>query len=335
MTKCKNGRSRSGRSRAVRTSPEFAQRIVGVHGEAGRRWLDGLPATVSAFAERWGLAVGPAFEPLSYNYVAQATRADGTEAVLKLGVPNPLLSQEIAALQLYDGLGAVRLFEADPDKGALLLERLRPGTLLAELADDDEATLIAATTMQQLWRPLPDGHPFVPVARWAAGLERLRARFDGGTGPLRADLVDRAERLFAELLADMNEAVLLHGDLHHFNIVAAGRQPWLALDPHGAAGEPAYETGALLRNRFQHLATASERCRLQARRVALLAERLGLDRQRILAWGVAQAVLSAWWDIEDNTEGWGAAMICAEDLAALLRNRSGRQARARAGEVRS
>lgn len=335
MNERKNGRGAGSSSQPVRTSPEFEQRIAGVHGEAGLGWLQRLPDTVNTFAKRWGLAVGPAYEPLSYNYVAQAVRADGTEAVLKLGVPNPLLAQEVAALQLYDGRGAVRLLEADPDEGALLLERLRPGTLLAELVDDDAATLIAAETMQQLWRPLPDGHPFVPVARWAAGLQGMRLRFHGGTGPLRADLVELAEGLFAELLVDMDEVVLLHGDLHHFNIVAAEREPWLALDPHGAAGEPVYETGALLRNRFQHLATATARQRLQARRVALLAERLGLDRQRILSWGVAQAVLSAWWDIEDNAEGWGAAMMCAEDLAALLRNRSGRPARAGAGEVRS
>jgi streptomycin 6-kinase len=324
--KRKNGGSGGSGGQAARTSPEFEQRIIGVHGEAGRRWLQRLPETVNAYAGRWGLAVGPAFEPLSYNYVAQAVRSDGTDAVLKLGVANPLFTQEIAALQLYDGRGAVRLFEADADEGALLLERLQPGMPLSELADDDEATLIAAATMQQLWRPLPAGHPFVPVATWAAGLGRLRARFGGGTGPLRPDLVDRAEGLFAELLQDMDEAVLLHGDLHHTNIVSAQREPWLALDPQGAAGEPAYETGALLRNGFQHLPAAGERRRLQARRVALLAERLGLDRERILAWGVAQAVLSAWWDVEDNTEGWWSAMVCAEDLAALMQGGSSRPA---------
>lgn len=309
-------------SPATSLPPEFEQRIIGVHGEAGQQWLRSLAATMAAYARRWGLAVGPPFEPLSYNYVAPATRADGTAAVLKLGVPNPLLARETAALQLYDGRGAVRLLEADPGEGALLLERLQPGTSLSELADDDQGTIIAAATMRRLWRPLPAEHPFVPVSRWAAGLKRLRARFDGGTGPLPAELVSQAEGLFAELLQSMDAPVLLHGDLHHYNVVAAEREPWLALDPQGAAGEPAYETGALLRNRFEHLATAGERQHLQARRVAILVEQLGLDRERILAWGMAQAVLSAWWDLEDSTPGWRSAVVCAEDLAALMRRGS-------------
>jgi streptomycin 6-kinase len=309
---------------ATRTTPEFEQRIIGVHGEAGWRWLRSLPAKVRTYAVRWGLVVGPPFEPLSYNYVAPAVRNDGSEAVLKLGVPNPLLARETAALEYYDGRGAVRLLQVDVGDGALLLERLQPGTPLAELADDDQATIDAAATMQQLWRPLPAEHPFLPAATWARSLGRLRVRFDGGTGPLPADLVDRAEGLFAELLQGTGAPVLLHGDLHHFNIVAAEREPWLALDPHGAAGEPACETGALLRNRFEHLPTAGERRRLQARRVAILAERLGLDRQRVLAWGMAQAVLSAWWDVEDSTPGWQTAIACAEDLAALMQRSSAR-----------
>jgi streptomycin 6-kinase len=311
----------------MRTSPDFEQCIIGVHGQAGQRWLAHLPATVQEYAQRWGLAVGPPFEPLSYNYVAPALRNDATEAVLKLGVPNPLLAREVAALEFYNGHGAVRLIETDAGNGALLLERLHPGTLLAEIADDDQATKIAAETMERLWRPLPAEHPFVPVATWAAGLYRLRARFGGGTGPLPANLVDHAEGLFAELLQSMEAPVLLHGDLHHYNIVAAQQEPWLALDPQGAAGEPAYETGALLRNRFEHLATAGERRRLQARRVAILAERLRLDRERILAWGTAQAVLSAWWDVEDNTPGWRSAIMCAEDLAALMPHGSNRRPR--------
>lgn len=298
---------------------DFARRMVEVYGEAGAEWLRRLPSLVAACAQRWSLTVLPPFVPLSYNYVAPAVRAsDGNGVVLKLGVPNPELLTEIEALQLFDGRGSARLLDADAERGVLLLERLEPGMPLADLDDDARATSIAAGVMRQLWRPVPPEHPFPTVARWAAGLQRLRDRFEGGTGPLPARWVERAEALFAELLSTMSEQVLLHGDLHHWNILAAGRQPWLALDPKGVVGEPAYEVGALLRNPFPDILGVPQVERVMARRVDQLAEELGFDRARLVRWGVAQAVLAAWWTVEDHGHGWEADIAYVEILAALL-----------------
>jgi streptomycin 6-kinase len=233
----------------------FARTTLELHGAAGRVWLSRLPSIIADCAGRWSLSVLPPFEPLSYNYVAPAVRTAGADvgrasvdAVLKVGVPNHELLTEIEALRLYDGHGAARLLEADPDKGALLVERLKPGTPLSKLADDEQATSIAVQVMCQLWKPPPPEHSFPSVADWAAGLKRLRTRFGGGSGPLPAASVEAAEALFGDLIGSMAEPVLLHGDLHHQNILAADRQPWLAIDPKGLIGEPAYEVGALLRN---------------------------------------------------------------------------------------
>src|SRR6202040_3906156 len=143
---------------------------------------------------------------------------------------------------------AVRVLDSDRDCGIMLLERVEPGQTLASLADDEQATRVAAAMMRELRRPLPPEAPFPTVSHWADGLTELRKRFDGGTGPFPADLIDQAESLFRELLSSAEPSVMLHGDLHHFNILSARRQPWLAIDPKGLAGEPAYEVGALLRN---------------------------------------------------------------------------------------
>jgi streptomycin 6-kinase len=296
---------------------DLRRNVVGLYGQAGARWLDRLPSIVADCAARWSLTVGPPFEPLSYNLAAPAIRADGTRAVLKVGVPNPELVTEIAALRVFDGHGAVLLLAVDAERGALLLERIEPGRPLSSLPDDAEATAIAARVMRQLWRPVPAEHPFPTVHRWAAGLERMRRRFDGGCGPFPAPLVSMAETLFADLLASMAEPVLLHGDLHHQNILSARRRPWLALDPKGVVGEPAYEVGALLRNPVPRLLNHTQPGRLLARRVDQLAEALGFDRRRLWGWGVAQAVLAAWWSYEDATGGWARWIACAEHLAAV------------------
>ena len=301
----------------IHVPDSFANSIREVHGVAGEAWLQRLPGLIADRERRWSVTVGPPFLPLNYNYVAPAIQADGTEAVLKVGVPTAALTAEIEALRLFDGRGSVRLLDADPDWGVLLLEQLVPGMPLADLPDDDQATTIAAQVMRQLWRPLPTAHRFPSVADWAKGLGTLRGRYGGATGPLPAALVDQAEALFAELIGSMREPVLLHGDLHHDNILAAERQPWLAIDPKGLVGEPEYEVGALLRNPMPGLLAMPHVDRVLARRLDILSETLGFDRERLRAWGLAQAVLAAWWSIEDHGQGWETWIACAELLDGL------------------
>lgn len=278
----------------------FVRTITGLFEARGAAWLERLPTLIAECEARWSLQVGAPFV-LSYNYVAPATRADGTEIVLKLGVPNPELHSEIEALRIYNGRGIAHMFYGNSEEGILLLERLRPGSMLSELEDDEAATAIAANVMRQLWQPAPAEHQFPTIAKWARGLDRLRAEFAGGTGPFPPKLVEQAEALFAELIASMGEPVLLHGDLHHFNILTAEREPWLAIDPKGIVGEPAYEVGALLRNPNQEIATNPK---ILARRIDQLSAELTIDRARIIGWGLAQAVLSSWWDYEDLGYGW-------------------------------
>ena len=296
------------------TVDHFRRTIIEIHGKSGAEWLSRLPGVISDCERRWSLTAQPPFGNLSYNYVAPARRSDGAPTVLKLGVPNREFRTEIEALRLFDGDGSVCMLDAEADQGCLLLEYLKPGTPLSDVEDDSTASSIAARVMRQLWRPAPPGHSFPSVADWASGLERLRQRFGGTSGPLPQSLVEEAEGRFAELLSSMETPVLLHGDLHHGNILAAERQPWLAIDPKGVVGEPAYEVGALLRNIEPRLTAETPPVRILERRVHQLSEELGFDRERLRAWGLAQAVLSAWWSIEDHGRGWEWAISCAQLL---------------------
>lgn len=295
----------------------FARHMAELDAELGPVWVAHLPELVAELTERWDLEVGTPFAPLTFNWVAPARRADGTRAVLKLGLPGSDIVHELAALQCFDGHGMVRLLEADPARHAMLLERLEPGAMLDRLADDEEATRIAARVMRALWTSAPAEHSFPTTAGWGRGFERLRARFEDGTGPLPRRLVEEAETLFRELTASQAEPVLLHGDLHHMNILRAERAPWLAIDPKGVVGEPAYETGALLRNPTPQVLDYPDPVQMTARRIAILSEELGFEQARIRGWALAQAVLSAWWSIEDEGYGWEGAITMAGWFAAL------------------
>lgn len=301
----------------LKIPPDFARRMAEMFGDDGRRWLARLPAWLDDYAQRWSLRLLPPFAELSYNYVLPVIQANGETAVLKIGYPRPELTREIAALRLYNGRGMVNLLAADPPGGAMLLEQAQPGTMLLDWHDDEAATRVAAQVMAELWRPLPADHTFQPVTDWLDGLAALRREFAGGSGPFPSRLVVLAEKLSADLLATAAAPVLLHGDLHHYNILAAQRQPWLAIDPKGVYGEPAYDVGAWLRNPLD-LLQWPQLGQLLAQRVAIFSEMLSLDRQRLVGWGVAQAVLSAWWSYEDHGQGWETAVTCAERLAELL-----------------
>ncbi len=300
--------------------PAYFLRIVqATFGADGSVWLDQLAGIISACEERWSLIVEPPFPNLSYNFAAPARQKDGTDVVLKIGVPRAEIEREIEALRFYDGQGSVRLVNAVPEQGILLLERLQPGKMLAALSpdEDDEATAIAAGVMSQLWRPLGPDHPFKMIEKWFEGLARLRNEFNGGCGPFPVQLVETAEALYAELSQSAEAPVLLHGDLHHYNILSAKRAHWLAIDPKGVAGEAAYEAGALLRNPLDVTLWPDLEHTLE-RRIAILAELLDFDRQRIAGWGMAQAVLSAWWSYEDSDSEWWGVLPVAEALARYL-----------------
>lgn len=255
---------------------------------------------------------------MSYNYVAPATAVDGERVVVKAGVPTRELANEITTLRLFGGRGAVRLIEADAESGLILLERIVPGELLLTVEDDDAATKVLADVLQRLGPTAPPDHRLPSVRDWFGGFARLRNKYGGATGPLPEGAVDRAEKLVAELLDSMSDVVVLHGDLHHWNILSAEREPWLAIDPQGVIGEREYEVGAWLRNPFPQVANMPGFSRMTSRRVDILAERLGCQRARLLGWGYCQAVLSAVWSLEDGLDDWHGDLVCADRIAALL-----------------
>lgn len=250
-------------------------------------WRAGLDARAAAIAEAWSLPHGPV---LADTPTARLVAA-GPFHVLKLAPPGQGLDAEIAALEAMRQRGAVALLRADAAAGALLLARARPGETLLGLArrDDDAATRIAAGLIARLPCPPPAGALFAAAAGWSRALA-------AGAGVLPAAMLDRAAGLLRDLAGSAPPPLLLHGDLHHANILRHG-DGWVAIDPKGLLGEPAAEAACLLRNPADPglLSRAP-------RRVAIIAETAGLDRARVLGWGYAGAVIAACWAVEDGTD---------------------------------
>jgi len=299
----------------------YASKIFEVHGQAGVDWLSRLPSILDYCCQTWSLELKKPYPNLSYNYVAPGIRSDGLRVVFKAGVlrdgsPDKELVTEHDALRHFGGSGMVNLLDADLTLGVLLLEQLIPGHSLRVVMADERATLIAAEVMSQLWKEPPGRHEFLTITDWAAGLERLKKHFDGGYGPFPSGLVKKAKEFFLELLQSSTREVLLHGDLHHDNILQGERSPWLGIDPKGVIGEPGYEVGAFLRN-ISSQGDEKDLANRLARTIDQFSEYLGLDRQRIIKWGFAQSVLSAWWSYEDNEHPWENGLAWAKRFERL------------------
>ena len=284
--------------------------------ETGPGWLEELPRLVSAALDRWELTFERVIEPGGQvSLVVYVLRADGSPAVLKLGLPSSESDQEHAALAHWDGRGAVRLLASAPADGALLLERLHGEVPLRSLAEG-KAMLEAAGTLQRLWVSPPDNHPFTTVAeRAAAQAEGIRRR---STRPEAAELrplIDEALEAAAALLATEPEQLLLHGDFHHGNVLAADRTPWLAIDPKPLVGERAYDLAWLAQDRLDTLSGTPGPQSVARRRLQHLSDAVDVDRERLRGWTLFRTVSAGLWSLDVGDDG--AAELYLE-FAAML-----------------
>ncbi|SDT79582.1 aminoglycoside phosphotransferase family protein [Actinoplanes derwentensis] len=326
----------------------FVRNVEECWGDGGRAWLAALPGIAAEMMREWELSPAGLL-PLSMNWVSRVRRADGSTAVLKLGVPEAgHLADEATALEWFAGCGAIEVLARDDLRGALLLEEARPGTQVRSLVPhrDEEATAALIQIMRRLHRPAPareehtgiepaglapTGHEpagTVPeggapgrvalpeLAGRSGAFERHLRRFPDG-GPVPRHLVVRAAGLFGELCASATGRVVLHGDLHHDNVLAAEREPWLAIDPHGVVGDPGYEVGALLYNP-DPAGTDDTVLDLAETRAEQLADGLGMPVERVLAWGFVKGVLSEVWTFEGDGVANTRALRLAERLLPLL-----------------
>jgi streptomycin 6-kinase len=288
--------------RAIPTA--LARNAVGVWGEDGRRWLEDLPRIIDDVLLRWSLRLEHPL-PMTFHWVAAVTARDGTPAVLKLAVPQAdHQPAEASALRAYAGRGAVRLLAQDPGYGALLLRRAVPGRMLRDLVPDrdEEATAITADVMGRLHAARVPDADVPPLEDARSSFVRYLTEHPHDT-PLPRRLVEHAVSLFDDLMASAPTSVLLHGDLHHDNVLSddSCASGWVAIDPHGWIGDPGFEIGALLYNPDPPR-RSDALLRLVPRRVDQLADLLGLTRDRVAAWGFVMGVMSEVWSTEDAAD---------------------------------
>jgi streptomycin 6-kinase len=271
---------------------EFAERIAGQHGDAGRAWLGELPAIVESHLDRWALVPdGPALHGY-VGMVLPVRRPDGSRAGLKVSWLDGDRCWEADALAAWGGRGAVRLLERDDAAGALLLEWLDPTRTVAGL-DRLAAAAVVGELCGRLAVPAPPGLPSLEetASRW---VEELPSAWERLGRPFDRRRLDAAVETCREL-GPRQPRRLLHGNLRFGHVLRAEREPWLAIDPNGMAGDPAYEVAPLLGQLCAGLAAEPDRRAAVRARLAAFTDGAGVDLERARRWAQAYLVDQALW----------------------------------------
>ncbi|MDR3550474.1 MAG: aminoglycoside phosphotransferase family protein [Candidatus Babeliales bacterium] len=274
------------------SSNSFERNNIDIWGDQGRSWLKALPSTVVALAKQWNLSNLKPIKNLSYNYVMTGIQG-AMPIALKIGCDQYEMQKEMEVLNAYDGNSCIRLIESNMAHNAILLELAIPGTsLLSFFPDADDAAIeYTIAIMKSLHAmPIPSDVGVPTVRNW------LKDLFEPPQVPHMYH-IHKAQKIAERLLATQStKDVLLHGDLHHGNILLSARG-WLAIDPKGVIGEPAFEVCAFIRNPYPEQLKPKE---LLAHRIELFAQGLAIDKQRLHEWLYVRVVLDACWSINEG-----------------------------------
>jgi streptomycin 6-kinase len=280
--------------------PDPVRRKAVAVGPEGERWLDGLDELVRSLAEGWALRVGDVLAGGSGALVAEAVDAAGDDVVLKVAIPDGLeghspFDEELRVLRLGDGQGYVRVLHADPERRAMVQERL--GRPLADLALPVEAQIDAiADTLGQAWRrPAADVglRTGADQATFLAGfVRRLWTELDRPCPPATIEVAER----FAgsrQAAFDPSSSVVVHGDAHATNVLEDPGDPdgrsFKLIDPDGMLSEPAHDLAVPLRDWTEEL-LAGDPAPVARAWCARLAERAGVEPGPIWEWAFLERV---------------------------------------------
>ncbi|ASN03872.1 aminoglycoside phosphotransferase family protein [Virgibacillus necropolis] len=292
----------------------FQEKIIGCFGDDGKDWLHTLEAKIQSYLKNWDLtSIGPVSN-LSYNYVLRVLDSEVKPCILKLGVPGFDFQNEVRTVHLYNGEGCAKLLKADSENGAILLDQLVPGTMLSEVEDESIVIRHYIKVWEAIRRPLPEGNSMPMISDWVTSITRYRASDQNGDSPISESILDLAERFFHELI-ETAEPELLHGDLHHENILYSERHGWMAIDPKGVGGDPYFDLISFL---FNHLHEKENPRALLKYRIEAFCEHLDLDRERLLKAAISMSTLSVCWSLEDNDPDWDKTYQCTKWLVEFM-----------------
>jgi len=261
-------------------------------------WLKRLPQLVAEAVERWSLELGDVSETAGTGLVCFATSA-GREVVLKIAYPHGEHFTGVEAMRVYGGRACVSVIDTAEAGSQLLMDRVLPGKHLYELENEEEEVCVVAGLIRRLQCPIPEQHELPEHTTWVENSLRHMAASKVTDELLPPVLVKAFEHTVADLEA-LRRPVVLHGDLHHENILQDATEGWVAIDPKGLTGDPALEIGRYIGQQLHRAEAAGGYRVLTDRRIELFARELGEPIERMRAAAAVDLIMCMGWELENE-----------------------------------
>lgn len=224
---------------------ERSRRLLGCK---AKEWFEVLPQLLSSCIMRWELFSCSMSKKPSLNLICFALSPSYGEVALKIGAPCLEIFNEMEAIPLFREGSICQLYETHRESKALLLERILPGRDLWSVNDRSRRLEIGAELLPCSPVPLEDPTGIFPHYQELLQKAFQRARDEGRLEESLLSLLDKGEKMMEALLKEDGKKYLLHGDLHHCNLLEGQKGQWIAIDPKGIIGPLAMEVGPFMKN---------------------------------------------------------------------------------------
>ena len=289
---------------ALKFPERFLRYATREFGQEGAAWLEELPSILGRCCDKWSLTLGSPTVEIKVNYIAYVELGTGEKAVLKVGFPHDDFSAEMEALAIYEGRGINRLIDCDKALNAMLLERLRPGKMLDSVETAGERSEITARILQELHAtPPPSNHTLPHFMDWIQGaFDDARSCKDPERARGYIEQIPRVESMMGILMEPEEPQMLLHGDLHHWNILSDADRGWMAIDPKGVMGASCLDVGRFINNAMGFGQTAAEKREILREAVMVFSDVLGENEERMFAGAFCDKIMGSSWGLKQKPD---------------------------------
>lgn len=272
--------------------PEEKEKIIS---HFGRPFLLHTEKCLAAYAGVWGLSGFSLVDYFSVNCIFLCKAEKWGNAVLKIGAPAPETQNELNALLAYNGAPFCKVYEQDAAGGLLLLERIQPGTVLRQVPVFKQRAEIFAGLYKGLHKAVNPGEGYPLYTGWVSRITRYMERKEGFSA--LAACMRRAEGYCMEISGQYNRHMLLHGDLHHDNILKNSEGGYTIIDPKGVAGDPIFDVARFLLNEAD-TPDAENVCLRE--KIEVFSKLLGLPLPVLKKCYFIEAAMATCWEVESG-----------------------------------
>lgn len=280
----------------------------------GRAFYEKACGNLRLYSNKWKLDIEEMIDYYSVNCIFICRSEQYGPAVLKIGGPGAEARTEANFLKEYNGGRFCKMYKCDADNGILLEERVTPGTRLRQEPSLEKRLSVFSNLFNGLHIQSRQSEQYPTYVGWVKRITEYMSE--------RADYKDlyklmlKASGLCSALCVDYPKQLLLHGDLHHDNILLGEHNEYKIIDPKGVIGDPIFDIPRFILNEFYNREDVPyEFYRSHVTKVlCYLQKSLGVPMDVMKKALFIETAMANCWNVESGEELHMHSVRCAEAL---------------------